>query len=81
LHAPQVGKHLFLRFFANRTGVEQDDIGIFRALRQFHPAPDTQHIGHLGRVVLVHLAAKGADKEFAGFFRIPRHDGLRLLHD
>ena len=52
--------------FAHRTGVEQDDVGFFRVLSQFQFLVAAQHIGHLVRVVLVHLAAEGADIELAG---------------
>ena len=67
LHAAQIRKHLFLRLFAHGTGVEQDDVRLFRVVGQFEPALVlAQHVGHLVRVVLVHLAAEGADVQLAG---------------
>ena len=33
LDAPEIGEHLFLRLFAHRAGVEEDDVGILRASR------------------------------------------------
>ena len=66
--APQVGKDFFLRFFTHRAGVEQNQVGLFGVVCRLIPFGCAQHIGHLGRVVLVHLAAKGFDKYFFTWF-------------
>ncbi|MNS94022.1 hypothetical protein D3C72_1282230 [compost metagenome] len=66
LHPAQVRKHFFLRLFTHRTGVEQDDVGLFRVVGQLQALVAAQHVGHLVRVVLVHLAAEGADVQLAG---------------
>ncbi len=63
-HAAQVGKHFFLGFFAHRTGVEQNDVGVFRGVGADSAFAGPQHIQHFGRVILVHLAAEGFDKDF-----------------
>ena len=61
LDAPEVVKDALLRLFAHGTGVEQDDIGVFRRIGLDDIVASGQHVGHLVRVVLVHLAAEGAD--------------------
>src|SRR5690606_34359880 len=66
LHAAQVGEDLFLGLLAHRTGVEQDDVGVFGVVGQFEALVAAQHVGHFVRVVLVHLAAERADVQFAG---------------
>ena len=63
-HAAQVGKDFFLRLFAHRAGVEQDQVGLLGVVGGFVALGRAQHVGHLVRVVLVHLAAKGFDKDF-----------------
>ncbi len=66
LNPAQIREHLFLRFFAHRTGIEQDDVCFFGVGGQLHGAILIQDIGHFFGVVLVHLAAKGANEELAG---------------
>jgi hypothetical protein len=39
-------------------------------LRLFVALSDVQHISHLVRVVLVHLAAKGFDEDFAAHGKV-----------
>jgi len=65
-HAPQIREHFLLGLLADRTGIEQDDIGLFRPIGLFHTRAGTQQVRHLARVVLVHLAAIGFDIEFFG---------------
>jgi hypothetical protein len=65
-HHAQIGEHLFLGLFPHRTGVEQDDVGLLGLVGLLEALADRQHVGHLVRVVLVHLATKGADEDFAG---------------
>ncbi|MNT15833.1 hypothetical protein D3C72_1509090 [compost metagenome] len=60
----QVGKHFFLRLFAHGAGIEQDHIGIFRRVGAYQAIGGAQHVGHLVRVVLVHLAAEGFNEYF-----------------
>ena len=66
LPAAQLVEHLFLGFFADRAGVEQQHIRVFRIVRGFQIVGGLQQIDHAGGVVLVHLAAVGLDKEFLG---------------
>ena len=64
LDAAQVAEHLFLRLFAHRAGVEQDQVGLVDVAGGLVTFGRVQHVGHLVRVVLVHLAAEGFDKDF-----------------
>ncbi|MNT15287.1 hypothetical protein D3C72_1503340 [compost metagenome] len=64
LHAAEVGEHLLLRFLAHRAGVEQDEVGLVHVLRGLVALRGVEHVGHLVRVVLVHLAAEGLDEYF-----------------
>jgi hypothetical protein len=68
---PRSVKDLLLGFFPYGTGVEQDDVGLLGLVGLLVALADGQYIGHLVRVVLVHLATKGADEDFAG------HSGMR----
>ncbi len=63
--AAQLVEHLLLRFLADRAGVEQQHIRVFRIVRGFQIVGGLQQIDHAGGVVLVHLAAVGLDKELA----------------
>jgi hypothetical protein len=62
--AAQIAEYFFLGLLAHRAGVEQDQVGLVHVLRGLVTLGRAQHIGHLVRVVLVHLAAKGFDKDF-----------------
>ncbi len=62
-HATQIVEHPLLRAFAHRARVEQDDVGVFGAVGEREPVGGGEHVGHLVRVVLVHLAAERADVE------------------
>ena len=64
LDAAQVREHLFLRLFAHRTGVEQDQVGLFHVVGLRVALRRAEHVAHLVRVVLVHLAAVGFDEYF-----------------
>ena len=66
LDAAQVAEDLFLGLFAHRAGVEQDEVGLVHVLRGLVALGGAQHVHHLVRVVLVHLAAEGFDKDFFG---------------
>ena len=61
----QLAEHLLLRLLADGAGVDQDDVGVVRAVGQFQAIAGGKHIGHLGRVVLVHLATVGLDVQLA----------------
>jgi hypothetical protein len=70
LDPAEVAEHLFLRFLAHRAGVEQDQVGLVHVGGGLVALGGAQHVGHLVRVVLVHLAAEGFDEDFFG------HGGL-----
>ena len=61
-HPAQVVKYFFLCPLAHRTGIEQDQIGVLRPVGQLVAFCVIEHIGHLVRVVLVHLTAESAKK-------------------
>jgi hypothetical protein len=65
LYPAQVGKDFFLRFLAHGTGVEENDVRFFGVLREHDALVFAQDIGHLVRVIFVHLTAEGADEQFA----------------
>ena len=62
--ASQIMKYLFLGFLPHRAGVEQDHIGLGGIICFFHALRVMQHVRHLVRVVLVHLAAKRFNIKF-----------------
>ena len=64
--AAELREHLLLRLLADRAGIDQDHVGFGLVRGQFQTMRNREHIGHLGRVVLVHLAAVGFDEKFAG---------------
>ena len=64
-HTPQIGKHFLLGFFTHRASVEHHQIGLVYVGGLFVALSGAQYICHLVRVVLVHLAAKGFDEDFA----------------
>jgi hypothetical protein len=57
----EIVEHALLRLFAHRAGVEQDDVGVLGTVGERITAIGGEHVGHLVRVVLVHLTAEGAD--------------------
>ena len=61
---PQLGEYFLLRLFPHRTGVEQQQIGLLGHCGALVTVRALQHPGHLGRVVLVHLAAVSLDEDF-----------------
>ena len=71
LDAAQVGEHLLLRLLAHRAGVEEDQVGLVHVGGRLVALGGVQHVGHLVRVVLVHLAAEGLDEDFAGHGILP----------
>ena len=63
--APQIAEDLFLRLFTHGAGVEEDEIGLLHVVGFLVALRCTEHIGHLVRVVLVHLAAECLDVNLA----------------
>ncbi len=63
-HPAEIVEHLFLRLFAHRAGIEQDHVGIVRRVGRGQAFGQVEHVGHLVRVVLVHLTAEGFDVDF-----------------
>jgi hypothetical protein len=59
--ATEIREHLLLRLLAHRTGVEQDDVGLFRDVGLYQAIRVLEYVGHLVRVVLVHLASERPD--------------------
>ena len=76
-HAAEIGEHLLLRLLAHRAGIEDDQIRVFRALGPLHAFSRAQDVGDLVRVVLVHLAAEGAQIEL-GHQRAAASCGVRI---
>ncbi|MNP28625.1 hypothetical protein D3C76_1216000 [compost metagenome] len=64
--APELGVDAVLRTFADRAGVEQDDVGVFSARGDFQGLVFAQQIDHARAVVLVHLATVGFDVKLLG---------------
>src|SRR5690606_32699293 len=65
LPAAELAEHLLLGLLADRAGVDQDDVGLLRVVGQLQALVLGEHVGHAGRVVLVHLATVGLDVELA----------------
>ena len=57
-------ENTLLRIPAHRAGVEQDDVRVFRGVGLDDAFRSSEYVGHLVRIVLVHLAPKGADEQF-----------------
>jgi hypothetical protein len=66
--APQaeLGEHLLLRLLADRTGIEQQHIGLGRIVGSLEPVTGRERVRHARGVVLVHLATEGLDMQLAG---------------
>ncbi|MCW0417490.1 hypothetical protein NB689_003244 [Xanthomonas sacchari] len=69
LPAAELAEHLFLRLLTDRAGVDQDHVRFFGVVGQFQAFGRGEHVGHLGRVVLVHLATVGLDVQLAAHRR------------
>ena len=87
-HAPEVREHFLLRLLAHRAGVEKDHVRVFRRVGLDHRVARgqrrlPQHVDHLVRVVLVHLATEGLDVELlhrgCSVFQNCHHDGLSTI--
>ena len=77
--AAQFREQFFLGFFANGTGIEDDEIGLFRHRCLLHSMGSVQYVPHLRGVVFIHLAAECLDKKF--FSHVPFNlQGSATLH-
>ena len=74
-HAAEVVEHALLRLLAHRARVEEDDVGVLGAVGEREAVGGGEHVGHLVRVVLVHLAAERADVELRRHGRRPGAGG------
>jgi hypothetical protein len=63
-HPAEVVENAFLRLLAHRAGVEEDDVGVVGGVGLDDFFGCSEHVGHLVRIVLVHLAPEGADEQF-----------------
>ena len=63
LHAPEVGEDLLLRLLAHGARVEQDEVGLGGIGGLLVTLGGGEHVGHLVRVVLVHLASERPDED------------------
>ena len=63
LDTPEIAEHLLLRLLAHRAGVEEDQVSLLDIGGRLVALRGMQHVGHLVRVVLVHLAAEGLDED------------------
>ncbi|CAM5210298.1 hypothetical protein CDEF62S_01534 [Castellaniella defragrans] len=70
MHAAQVREDFLLRLLAHRTGIEQDDVGVFGGLGELHSLRGAQDVRHLFRIVFIHLAAEGPDEELLVLARL-----------
>jgi hypothetical protein len=78
---PQLREDLVFSFLSDRAGIEQDQVGVFRAIRELVPLL-LEQAGHSLGVILVHLAAVGDEVELGhqsensreGKFRITVRD-------
>jgi hypothetical protein len=60
----EVVKNPLLRLLAHRAGIEENDVGVFGGVGLDDFFRCSEYVGHLVRVVLVHLAPEGADEQF-----------------
>ena len=63
LDPAEVAEHLVFGLLADRAGVEQDQVGLLDVVGRLVAGGGVQHVGHLVRVVDVHLAAEGLDED------------------
>src|SRR4030095_15181624 len=59
-HPAEIVEHALLRLLAHGAGVEKNDVGVLGSVGEDEPVGIGEHVGHLVRVVLVHLAAERA---------------------
>ena len=80
LDAAEIAEDLLLRLLAHRAGVEEDQVGLFRVVGRRVALGGLHDVGHLVRVVFVHLAAEGADVDLLLRRRIGGNGGF-VVHD
>ncbi len=66
LPAAKLAEYLLLRLLADRAGVDQDDVGFGLVGSQFKIMGCLEYVGHLRRVILVHLAPVRLDVKLSG---------------
>src|SRR5690606_33626294 len=66
LPAPELVEHLLLGLFPDGAGIEQQQVGLIRAVDDLRVMGLAQHVQHPRRIVLVHLATVGLDEDLAG---------------
>ena len=74
--APELGEHLLLRLLPHRARVDEEHVRFLRPLRELEPVRMGECVRGPRGIVLVHLAAVGADEELRGEFMNPAR-GLR----
>ena len=71
LPAPELVKDFFLGLFADRAGIEQNNIRVCGIVCGYHLMAVAEQIAHTRRIVLIHLAAMSYDMElFNRFFDV-----------
>jgi hypothetical protein len=78
LPAAEFGEDFLLRLLTHRAGVEQQQIGLVRILGPAVAVRGREHVGHLGRIVLVHLAPVGDEVKLPGHLQ-PSHAGPQII--
>ena len=69
LDATEVGEDLLLGLLADGAGVEEDQVGFFGVVGGRVAFGGVHDVGHLVRVIFVHLAAIGLDVDLLGLGR------------
>ena len=64
--APELREHLLLGLLPHRAGVDEENVRLLRPLRELKPVRMGERIRGPRGVVLVHLAAEGANEELSG---------------
>ena len=72
----ELGENFFLRLLADRTGIEQQHVGLGRVVGQLQAVRYREHVRHAGGVVLVHLTAEGFYEELARHISVCRGAGF-----
>jgi hypothetical protein len=62
----EVVENALLRLLAHRAGIEENDVGVVGGVGLDDFFGGSEYVGHLVRIVLVHLAPEGADEQFFG---------------
>ena len=77
LPAAKLAEDLFLCLLADGAGIDQHHVRFLGVVGQLQAIGGGQHVGHLGRVVLVHLAPVGLDEELSAHDIRAARPGLR----